>query len=68
MIIFSERLKELRILEGYSQKQMAEKLCLRQQSYLRYENNGEPSLSTLAKIAKLFDVSTDYLLGLKDEY
>lgn len=67
MKIFSERLKELRITAGYTQQQMAEMLCIRQQSYTRYENNiGEPNMETLVKLAKFFDVSSDYMLGISD--
>ena len=65
--VFSEKLKELRLAEGYTQMQISELLNLRQQSYLRYETGrGEPNLETLVKIAKIFDVSTDYLLGIED--
>ncbi len=67
MKIFSERLKKLRKESGYTQVQISENLNIRQQSYLRYETGqGEPSLETLVKLAKLLDVSTDYLLGLSD--
>ena len=67
MEIFSKRLKELRKSAGYSQQQTAERLKIRQQSYARYESGvGEPNLETVAEIAKLFEVSTDYLLGLSD--
>ena len=67
MEIFSKRLKELRIAAGYTQQQMADKLNIRQQSYARYENNvGEPNLSTVVAISKIFDVSSDYLLGISD--
>jgi transcriptional regulator with XRE-family HTH domain len=67
MKIFSERLKELRVSSCYTQQQIAEKLNIKQQSYSRYEyGNGEPSLETLVKIAKIFDVSSDYLLGITD--
>ena len=46
---------------------MAEKLHIKQQSYSRYElATGEPSLETLREIALLFNVSTDYLIGLSD--
>lgn len=50
---------------GFSQQEVSEKLGIRQQSYARYENGkGEPNLETLSEIAKIFDVSADYLLGL----
>ncbi len=42
-------------------------LNIKQQSYSRYEyGTGEPNLETLVKLAKFFEVSTDYLLGLVD--
>lgn len=64
MKTFSKILKELRIGAGLTQKQLAEKLNIRQQSYARYENGeGEPNLETLVVIANIFDVPVDYLLG-----
>lgn len=64
MKTFSDKLKELRVDAGLTQKQLAEKLNIRQQSYARYENGeGEPNLETLVMISKIFDVSIDYLLG-----
>lgn len=52
-----------------TQQEIASLLNIRQQSYIRYEyGTGEPSLNTLMSIAKIFEVSTDYLLGLTDEY
>ena len=64
---FAQRLKELRIENNYTQNYVASRLGIRQQSYVRYENgSGEPSLGTLIAIAKLYNVSTDYLLGLTD--
>ena len=46
---------------------MAEKLNIVQPSYIRYENGtAEPSQETLIKIAEIFDVSVDYLLGRKE--
>lgn len=50
-----------------SQQQVAERLQIKQQSYARYENGtGEPNLQTVTEIARIFDVSCDYLLGLTD--
>lgn len=66
-IILSERLKELREENGMTQKQIAAKLGISSVAYLRYEKSQrEPSLSMLAEIAKIFNVSTDYLLGVSD--
>lgn len=67
MKIFATRLKELRLQEGYTQTQLAEMLNIHQQSYIRYEyGTGEPSLETLVKIATIFGVTSDYLLGLSN--
>ena len=43
---------------------MAEYLQMAQPSYIRYEKgSAQPSLENLVKIADLFDVTVDYLLG-----
>lgn len=64
---FATRLKELRLEKGYTQQQIAQMLNIKQQSYIRYEyGTGEPSLDTLAKLATIYEVTTDYLLGLTD--
>ena len=50
-----------------TQRDMAEKLGISQPSYIRYENgSSEPSQENLVKIADIFDVSVDYLLGRAD--
>ena len=67
MKIFQERLKEQRKLYGYTQRDMAERLGVSQPSYIRYEKGGaEPSQENLVKLADIFDVSIDYLLGRAD--
>ncbi len=67
MKVFQERVKEQRLLYGFTQREMAEKLGISQPSYIRYENgSAEPSQENLVKIAQLFDVSVDYLLGRAD--
>ena len=68
-IILGKRLKELREERGLTQKQVAESLNLHSVTYLHYEKDQrEPPLSILADMATYFEVSTDYLLGLTDEY
>ncbi len=68
MEIFQKRLFEQRKLLNKTQVEMAEYLKISQPSYIRYENgSAEPSYENLVKLADLFDVSTDYLLG-RTEY
>lgn len=67
MYLLRERLKDLRDELQLDQKEMGEKLSLTPSAYGYYEQGrNEPSLETLIKIAKIFDVSTDYLLGLSN--
>lgn len=64
---FQNNLVELRKLNCMTQREVADYLGIKQPSYIRYENGGsEPSLENLVKLADLFDVSVDYLLGRKD--
>ncbi len=67
MKIFQERLTELRKLNHMTQRQVAQTLNISQPSYIRYENgSAEPNLENLVRLADLFDVSVDYLLGRSD--
>lgn len=63
---FGQRLRELRTERGENQSVLADHLGVSGQSYSAYENGREPSYSTLCIIAKYFNVTTDYLLGLSD--
>lgn len=65
MILFNERLKELRLENNLSQIKLAEKLGASQRSISSWENGErQPDFETLEKIAKFFNVTTDYLLGI----
>lgn len=67
MIKFAQRLKELRIDKHSTQAELAEKLSVDQRTVSNWERGlNEPDYKTLALIAKTFDVTTDYLLGLSD--
>ncbi len=67
MEIFENRLVELRKMHKLTQRQVAEHLGISQPSYIRYENGtSEPSLQNLSKLADLFDVTVDYLIGRTD--
>jgi len=63
--MLGQRINELRIALGWSQVQLAEKLSISKQTVSNWENdNIQPSIEMLVRLAKLFHVSTDYLLGL----
>lgn len=63
----SKNLSEMRKIYGLTQKQVAEKLGIKYQSYQAYERGTAlPSLGNFVKLADLFDVSLDSLLGRKD--
>lgn len=62
------RLKELREAHSLTQTQLAEKLGVSKQSVSNWENdNIQPSIEMLIKMADLFAVSTDYLLDRDDK-
>lgn len=62
------RLKELREENGYSQKAIAELLQIKQNTYSQYENAvREIPIEYLIKLSKIYSVSTDYILGLRDD-
>lgn len=61
------RINELRRYRGWSQVDLANRLSISKQTVSNWENdNIQPSVEMLVRLAKLFDVSTDYLLGLDD--
>ena len=65
---FKENLRYYREKAGLSSVEFAEKLNLRYNTYLNYENKGtEPKYDILCKIASLLHVSTDKLLGFDHE-
>lgn len=63
-----ERLKSLREESKYSQREVAEKLGISTSAYGYYEQGKTtPDTEMLLKLANLFQVTTDYLLGRSDE-
>ena len=63
-----EHLRGLREDRDINQKQMAEMLRIHQTTYSNYElEKGNIPLSTLITLARFFDTSVDYLIGLTDE-
>ena len=60
------RLKESRKAMNYTQAQVAEILKMTQQQYSRFENGVfELNYLQIVTLCELFDVSADYLLGIR---
>ena len=63
-MIFSERLKELRLEKDLSQKEVADLVHVNRVTYTNWERGKrEPSFEKLVKLADLLDVSLDWLFG-----
>lgn len=61
------RIKELRDKRGIIQATLAAELGISQQMLSKYERDVTTiKVDILKKLAKYFDVTTDYLLGLSD--
>lgn len=61
-----EKIKELAAQKKISIRQLEEKLKLANGTIRRWGNTN-PSTGAVAKVAKYFNVSVDYLLGLDDK-
>ena len=62
-----ERIRNLRIDRGYTQKQVAEYLNIKQNTYSQYETGVlYYSLEMVGKLADLYGVSVDYLMDRTD--
>lgn len=66
MVNFGNKLKELRLKAGLTQKQLADRLGLTKSVVSYYElQERHPSPDVLVKLSTIFGVTTDYLLGLQ---
>ena len=65
--MYLRRLRDLREDHDLSQEQIAELLGIQQTVYSRYERGAQTiPLQHLVTLVKYYTVSTDYMLGLKD--
>ena len=66
MVDFGANLKKLRLEEGLTQQQLADRLGVTKSVVSYYElQERYPSPEVLTKLASIFHVTTDYLLGLE---
>lgn len=65
---FGERLLKLREEQNETQQQLADAIGITRQSLSRYETNERtPNIDLIYSVAKHYNVSSDYLLGLTEE-
>jgi len=66
--IFSKRIRELRVSKGLSIRQLASVLHIGNNTISQYENcKRTPDIEMCKLFANYFNVSTDYLIGLRDQ-
>jgi transcriptional regulator, cro/CI family len=64
MTYFTDKLKELRKEKKLTQKEIAEQIGIKQNSYSDWETGkNEPNLENIVKLSRILDTSTDELLG-----
>lgn len=64
MTYFTDKLKALRKEKKLTQKELAEQIGIKQNSYSDWETGkNEPNLENIVKLSKILDTSTDELLG-----
>jgi transcriptional regulator with XRE-family HTH domain len=62
--IWAVRLKEMRSFHNFTQVQISKALGISQQTYTGYETGKHmPDIDTLVKLADIYKVSADYILG-----
>lgn len=65
---FNERLKALREDKDLTQTELAKAVNVTQRNISFYETGtNEPDIKTIIALAKFFNVTTDYILGLSDK-
>lgn len=68
MVDFGQRIKRLRQSKGLTQKQLADQLGLSKSVVSAYETDLRlPSYDILVNLAGIFNVTTDYLLGVRHQ-
>lgn len=67
--MLKDRLKTLRLNKNLTQQDIANKLGTSYQTYQQWERGVRtPKISSLNKLAEIFEVSTDYLTGRTESF
>ena len=66
MSITSDRLKKLRMAQGYTKSDTAREMGVTRRAVYAWEHDKCPEIPRLILLAQFYQVSVDYLLGLVD--
>lgn len=67
--MYGQRIRELRTGQGLTQTELAKILNTTQKSISKYETEAlDLNTNMIIALCRYFEISADYLLGLKDEY
>jgi len=65
---YYKRIREIRIKNNETQRQLADLLETTQQAYLKYEKGiNEMPIRRIIKLCEHYNLSADYVLGLTDQ-
>lgn len=69
MVTIGDRIRELRLARKWTQNELGDKLGLDRTTISKWERHGgsEPDTDTIKKLADIFEVTSDYLLGRTDD-
>ena len=69
MLIYGQRIRELREERGISMMTLAKAIGVSDTAVCKWENqDSEPKLSYIIKLAEYFNCSADYLIGRSDDF
>jgi len=64
---FAKTIKELRLEKNWTQRELAEKINLTDRAVGLWETHGrEPNLTTICKLAEIFNITVGQLLGVEE--
>lgn len=67
-MFWNKRIKDLREDNDLTRAQLAKKLDISERTLSKYENGEyEPTIGILIKLSLMFNVSIDYIAGIKDD-
>lgn len=67
--MYFRRIEDLRIDHDKTQEEVAKYLCCKREVYRRYEKGTRDiPIDMLIKLADLYNVSLDYIVGRTDDY